>query len=733
MTEPSIKGLLNLLTILKQNELSDQITETPALFDIWKQMTKEDWEKYYGLAGIHIFNYLNPKIEGIRVLFAGHEMDIDVPFFDSTNFENSFPFFDSSVVDYLKRFKDDALVGRDDQIRQVNEILSYRAIDKYHPLICSTSRGMGKTAFMVAIGMQAVKLELKNPLILDAIATGRIISFDFASRNAVPEEKDIEPFFTRLMVYFLCRMFDGCQVDGIYFQFVEFNDIILFRGKQKKFDSWKSDILKYGADRMMEEYIRLTNIAFGVKCTAPPVFLLDEVQGLCKPTNVQSLLKENQVVYHSFLSLLLTQLAGNYKPVCICTGTNNGNIVEITEKSRLIPFKISLTTLHTEKDCKTFWNQRTLHLNANSALKVQIQDGDEDWINAFIYTSYQIPRLMMLAHFAWFQHKSQSHLTDRISPLQSYEVSAGSYYAEMTELLFNPKLKAEDIAHIIMCCGVRWKVGNIYAVVPGTEIPWEFLIENSLVFPYVEGCYLFPFSLLWLANTPSVREKGDYSKTRAELEIICQQKVFNLDIKDMYVSYDKLRQLNLYNLGICYEKLFVSCLATKYYLQSVVEKKKTLLFSEIYEFGEDKINHNLMMEIEVDFSQGISLPDDEVFIDTENLPSAVVHNIKRATAHHDIILPAKQLTTRNNIVIPVSCKSSFRLSPDKVIERQLKLSKQNANEVDLLIWLYKGQETREKKYQGKIGFLNGAGCCNGLALDMFILTKKLISQNNKLC
>jgi hypothetical protein len=38
---------------------------------------------------------------------------------------------------------------------------------------------MGKTAFMEAIGMQAVKPELQNQLIMDGIATGRKNRFYF--------------------------------------------------------------------------------------------------------------------------------------------------------------------------------------------------------------------------------------------------------------------------------------------------------------------------------------------------------------------------------------------------------------------------------------------------------------------------------------------------------------------------------------------------------------------------
>jgi hypothetical protein len=123
---------------------------------------------------------------------------------------------------------------------------------------------------------------------------------------------------------------------------------------------------------MMDEHIRLPNLAFGVNCSSPPVFLHDEIQGLLKQTTVKSNFKDGQVVYHSFLSLLLTQLAGKYKPVCICTETNSGNIINITEKSKIIPRFVSLSTLHKEEDYKTFWDQRKEFMNNSSKQNAEL-------------------------------------------------------------------------------------------------------------------------------------------------------------------------------------------------------------------------------------------------------------------------------------------------------------------------------------------------------------------------
>ena len=683
--------------------------------------------------------------QGIASLITTEtSMDIDVRPFDSAVYlsrnNQYFPFFDPMIEKYLNHFGDKALLARDNVINQVNHIISKREVEKYQPIICSTSRGMGKTAFMEAVGMQLVKPHLKNQLIMDALAYGRILSFDFADaavETAIPRQEDIRTFFPRLMIYFLCRMFAGTQVDGIHFEQTEFNNVISFIGSQNRFNSWKKACLELGADRMMDEYIRLTNLAFGVNCSSPPVFLLDEIQGLLEPTTVKSKFKDDQVVFHSFLSLLLTQLAGKYKPVCICTGTNSGNIINITEKSKIIPQFVSLSTLHKEEDYKTFWDQRTEYLNNSSNQNAELTYNDGEMLSSLVYASYQIPRLLLLAHLAWFNHKTTSHLTDRIAPLQSYENDAINYYSEMSELLLNSQFVGNDIPHILMCCGVHWEVRNINSFVPGTNILWAHLISMSVVFPYLENCYIIPFSLMWAAKTPTDLQVGDYTKTRTGIAEHCKWLIPNFDINNLYVSYDQVRQLSLFNLGALYESLFASSLAVKYYLRQLeVKTETTLPLLAVYDVAEEDENtFKALADIWVDFSSGIFLPDQEVFADSMNMANAIIHNGKSPTAHHDIIFPAKRKAQNANGLVPmniaVSCKASFDLSNNKTIQSQQKISKRNDNPVDLLIWLYLGNEKREERYQGKVVFMNGNGCCNGLALDMVILTKKLISLNNQ--
>ena len=153
---------------------------------------------------------------------------------------------------------------------------------------------------------------------------------------------DISSFFTRLMIYYLCRLFNGTSVDGTHFQELEFNNIEKSLGTQPKFNNWKSNFLQYRAEDMIKEYIRLINIAFKVNCDSPPTFLLDNIQHLCKPTTIESKYEFGELTFHSFLSLLLLQMSTKFKPACICTGTENGNIHRLIDGSRLIPNLLKL-------------------------------------------------------------------------------------------------------------------------------------------------------------------------------------------------------------------------------------------------------------------------------------------------------------------------------------------------------------------------------------------------------
>jgi hypothetical protein len=93
-------------------------------------------------------------------------------------------------------------------------------------------------------------------------------------------------------------------VDGIHFEEISRIDRIpYFPANQQGFKDWLAKSLELNCDDMISEYIRLTNIAFDADSKTPPVFLLDEIQVLCKDTTVKSNFKGNEVTaHHSYLS-----------------------------------------------------------------------------------------------------------------------------------------------------------------------------------------------------------------------------------------------------------------------------------------------------------------------------------------------------------------------------------------------------------------------------------------------
>ena len=60
----------SLLELFQRKNLTDLATELETgatTFHEFKNRSKEDWEKYYGIAGIDIHNHLNPQTQGIEL------------------------------------------------------------------------------------------------------------------------------------------------------------------------------------------------------------------------------------------------------------------------------------------------------------------------------------------------------------------------------------------------------------------------------------------------------------------------------------------------------------------------------------------------------------------------------------------------------------------------------------------------------------------------------------------
>ena len=212
--------------------------------------------------GISIYN----KIQEIKEIN-------EFPEFDYSTYKLNFVFFEFEEGELEKE-----LFDRDDVITEINELANERlSRQKYWPIVISTTKGMGKTFLLKKLGSQQLKSNLKCPLIQEAISCGRIITFDFIKESESLEDlEDLYSFFARLMVYHLCLLFDGTRVDGINFKKIHsFKDVGKTVGKHKSFDNWlKKWQNSQGTAFTIDEYIRLTNIAFKVNNNTPPVFFL---------------------------------------------------------------------------------------------------------------------------------------------------------------------------------------------------------------------------------------------------------------------------------------------------------------------------------------------------------------------------------------------------------------------------------------------------------------------------
>lgn len=645
------------------------------------------------------------------------------PAFQLSNYKIDFPFFAPNGEEYLE------VVARDDVLKEINRCVRDRiTFQKYRPIVISTSRGMGKTFLLKIFGMQKVPEHLACAEVQKAGLCGRILSFDFSrDDNTIQSDDDVYTFFQRLMVFYLCRLFDGSNVDGINFarkDMLEISD--LWRSKTTRsggkttLDRWFQKCYVFRVDEIIDEYIRLTNIAFDVNYDFPPVFLLDEVGMLAAAkTNRISKFDGSR---HTWLSLLLTQLEGKRRPLSISTGTNNGRILDITEMSAMIPLVLSLSPFTREEDYWNYWDQMTAYKN-RSRESNPVNISHDNLSLSLIYSSYQIPRLLYTAHGTLFERLSEG-VRNRNFILQDFESRAKTYYSEMFGLLENNNFSDSDIAHIVLACGVYWFVRNTSDCVPGTQIPYDILIRRSIIFPYGNGSYVFPFKLIW--NAVGLIEGGVPDK-RNEIQKLCGGLVPNLDIHDLHVEFDQMFSYDLYNLGLSFERMFVSALATKYYLFGLSNSRADgyVKFSRLYNVEiSDKKTIEALQEYSLNLSDGIVLDTKERFVNEGNLPKCIIHNRNVHNAHHDIILHS------NHGGIPVSSKYSSTLD-GKDIEKQKMVRRGSNEKAKLLIWLYLGNDNRENLYDDLVVFLNGSGCCSSMSLDICVLVKKMQSEMNK--
>ena len=518
------------------------------------------------------------------------------------------------------------IIARDDLLQDIKSFLDRLPRPKFSPLVISTTRGLGKSFFLKKLAMQDMKDHLRSNLIGDAKKYGRIISFDFSSQlNAVTSTDDCERFFTLLMIHHLCELFDGRRVDNINFCRISFSSVKTYKSTHESFNTWHAKFVQYPAYLMIMEYIRLTDIAYGVQCKAKPVFLLDEIQNLAEsPTTVRSKLNHT----HTLLSYLLTQLSIS-SPICICTGTKGSSVELITDRSSFNPIILHMKPfILTHRDL--YYETMIYFTKKEQGINIDMKpDSNLMLLNAL---TLGVPRLLNLSFTEWFILK-KAGVKDPAQYISSYRKSASSYYSEITKIM--QMFSIDDLCHIFMCCGVHWPVEDVSSNVPGTSITWENLISNCYIFPTSNGSYVFPFDLVW-ENTPD--------DLRKEIIERCSCFVKDLNIEDLFITFnskgefDDLSQHSEISMGYRFERLFVASIATKYYIYKLVYPNKYPKFSDLYDFGTEDVSRNrsksLLKNIVLNLSDGIHYPEKQ-----ENITKrSVIHNRTVTNSHHDVIL-----------------------------------------------------------------------------------------------
>ena len=271
------------------------------------------------------------------------------------------------------------------------------------------------------------------------------------------------------------------------------------------------------------------------------------------------------------------------------------------------------------------------------------------------------------------------------------------------------------MANLILSCACGWKAFQNECV-PGTQLIWEHFTSRSLIFSS-GNTYIFPFTLIWGTDNQQDQELKNFVNS-----YVCKA-VPNLELNDLFLSYDRLCGAEPRTLGTLFEKLFASGLAAKYYIYTQASKKTgSVNLSSLLPFRGGKAVDNLLSQATVDFSQGISLPKQGATV--LNLPTdnAVILNTEKSTAHHDLILPTSIGP------VPVQAKASFDISNPPVFQSQLLVDK--GQEVEALIWLYLGHKNQEVKYP-KVVYVSAKEVCNSHEVDLLEYAKHLKSTNNK--
>ena len=208
--------------------------------------------------------------------------------------------------------------------------------------------------------------------------------------------------------------------------------------------------------------------------------------------------------------------------------------------------------------------------------------------------------------------------------------------------------------------------------------------------------------------------------TLSLIENHCRSLINGLDMKNLFLLFSDVVHRQDKEIGDIFEALVVSSLAVKFYLLHL--SRSSVDFNSVFEPHE--ADRESLKDISVDFSQGISIPENEVFVDTVDSTNALVFNMRSNNAHHDIIIPT------SSGVYAGQLKASFVIY-QKYLESQRLVRRNSGGNVKRLIWLYLGSRKKFigeppnlKNYRNRfdnVVFIDCSRLCNSRSLDCITL------------
>jgi hypothetical protein len=165
---------------------------------------------------------------------------------------------------------------------------------------------------------------------------GRIVSFDFSSHDWTNFNGTVQEYVSLILIRNLCDIFFGAIVDGIPFQKLGIAELHSKTdpARFRDFNRWFSRVRLLTVPQIIDEYRRLTRIAFRIRKSSPLVLLCEGIDNVGNDT---------------FLSFIRTDiLNANTSLVLLCSGRGIRDIVDELQNSSLHCSRSTLTVTNND-------------------------------------------------------------------------------------------------------------------------------------------------------------------------------------------------------------------------------------------------------------------------------------------------------------------------------------------------------------------------------------------------